>query len=117
MTREAVLAYVPRECGIYLMLVPYNGYWFVRYVGKSTDMRARLMQHLARYNGAWVCWRYESYDAENLYEAECCEYRRYGGSAVLDNRRDPERPYASKRPPCSDLACPVPQRTYAARTY
>lgn len=117
LSREAVRAYVPRMSGIYFMVVPRNGMWFVRYVGKSFDLRMRLRQHLARYEGAWVCWRYEEPDDDVLYAAECCAYKIYGGDSVLDNRKLIERPYASRRPPCGDLACPVPRRTYAVRAY
>jgi hypothetical protein len=116
MTEEAVRAYTPNVSGIYLVLVPHGGRWFVRYVGKTTSLRARLRQHLARYEGAWVCWRYE-HDDDALYVAECCAYWLYGGAGVLDNCRDPERPYASRRPPCGELACPVPRRAFASRAY
>lgn len=113
---EEVMAWALNERAIYFVLVPYQGRFFVRYVGKTTRLRGRLMEHIARYEGAWVCWRIES-DDDALYAAECCEYRRYGRRDVLDNRRDPERPYASKRPRCGELACPMPRRAFAPRAY
>lgn len=117
MSREAVRVCVPRMSGIYHMVVPHNGRWFVRYVGKSFDLRTRLRQHLARYEGAWVCWRYEEPVDDVLYAAECCAYWLYGGDSVLDNRKLIERPFASRRPPCGELACPVPRRAFAPRAF
>jgi hypothetical protein len=114
MSREAVRLYVPRMSGVYHMVVPHNGQWFVRYVGKSIDLRARLGKHMGRYEGTWVCWRYEDPDDDVLYAAECCAYRLYGGHKVLDNQKPIERPFASECLRCDDLACPVPRRGFAA---
>lgn len=103
-------ARVPMACAVYLVLVLHGDRWWVLYVGKSKRLRSRLREHLPRYGGLWVCWRYVPHNANALYEAECCDFNLYGGLDVLDNRCLPARPRSSRRPRCDALACPVPRR-------
>lgn len=107
LTRDSVSRVVPSgKIGTYL-LASYGKTMFgtdavfIEYVGRSLDLRDRLLEHVPeRY---LLLYFKELATESSAYLSECEDYHRYGGTSCLDNEVHPAKPsiVSPRCPVCS----------------
>lgn len=75
--------------GNYALYISRNNQYYVAYIGRSTDLKRRLREHLGeRYSYFAYCFQNNERDA---YKEECRLFHLYGGTEKLDNDIHPAK--------------------------